>query len=298
MPEKPLWLRKKLPIGSKVSEMADDLNTSRLFTICQEACCPNQGECFSMGTATFLIMGNICTRNCAFCAVTHGKPGPIDNDEPERIVQKIKTLGLTFVVITSVTRDDLPDGGSDYFHHVITTIRKCCSSVGIEVLIPDFQGQDAALHRVLQAGPDVLNHNVETVPRLYSAIRPQAQYKRSLALLQRAKEIDNRIITKSGLMVGMGETKDEIRDVLRDLHAVQCDSLTIGQYLCPSPDHFPVREYIRPEIFDEYKNLALNIGFKCVFASPFTRSSYMADQSCRTAKDFNINHHSFFKEGS
>ncbi|WP_035258412.1 lipoyl synthase [Desulfatirhabdium butyrativorans] len=286
MIEKPPWLRKKLPIGSMVSGMVDGMEKNRLFTICREACCPNQGECFSKGTATFLIMGNVCTRNCAFCAVAHGIPGRIDAGEPERIAREIERLKLSFVVITSVTRDDLPDGGAQCFSDVIRAIRKQCPGVGIEVLIPDFQGDPSALARVLDAGPDVLNHNVETVPRLYPRVRPRAVYERSLRLLQRAGEIHPSIVTKSGLMVGMGESGEEMERVMKDLHAARCDSLTIGQYLCPSATHFPVVEYIRPEMFEEYERMALEIGFKSVVASPFVRSSYMAEASYRQAMGY------------
>lgn len=286
MPDRPLWLRKKLPIGSKVSSMLNDMDTNHLFTICKEAFCPNQGECFSMGTATFLIMGNICTRNCAFCAVTHGKPDRIDSDEPERIVREINKLKLSFVVITSVTRDDLPDGGSDHFRNVIKAIRNGCKDVGIEVLVPDFQGSEFSIYNVIHADPEVLNHNVETVPSLYPLVRPQATYSRSLELLRSVKETRKSIITKSGLMVGLGETKNEVESVLYDLHAVHCDTLTIGQYLSPSKDHFPVKAYIKPEVFDEYKELALKIGFKSVVASPFARSSFMAETSYRIASEY------------
>jgi len=276
-----------MPIGSKVNSMLDEMNENRLYTICQEACCPNQGECFSRGVATFLIMGNICTRNCAFCAVSHGKPDQLDFDELQRLVQEIQKLNLKFVVITSVTRDDLPDGGSNYFNSLIKLIRKNCKNVGIEVLIPDFKGVESSLQNVINAEPEVLNHNVETVPRLYSDVRPQADYSRSLELLKRAKESKSSIITKSGLMVGLGETKDEIKQVLHDLHAAHCDSLTIGQYLCPSKEHFPVAEYVRPEVFDEYKALALKIGFKSVVSSSFTRSSFMAETSYKIARELN-----------
>jgi lipoic acid synthetase len=287
MLEKPLWLRKKMPIGQKVNSVIKDMDEKQLYTICQEACCPNQGECFSSGVATFLIMGNICTRNCAFCAVSHGKPEQIDSNEPQRLVQEIQKLNLKFVVITSVTRDDLPDGGSTYFSRLIQLIRKNCKGVGIEVLIPDFKGIESSLQNVVNATPEVLNHNVETVPRLYSDVRPQAVYKRSLELLKRAKEGNRSIITKTGLMVGLGETKDEIEQVFHDLRVVQCDTLTIGQYLCPSKEHFPVAEYVRPEVFEEYKTLGIDMGFKSVVSSPFARSSFMAETSYKMAKKLN-----------
>jgi lipoyl synthase len=287
MLEKPVWLRKKMPIGIKVNSILNDMDENQLYTICQEACCPNQGECFSSGVATFLIMGNICTRNCAFCAVTHGKPERLDSSEPQRLVREIKKLNLKFVVITSVTRDDLPDGGSTYFSRIIKFIRQDCMGVGIEVLIPDFKGLESSLQNVIKACPEVLNHNMETVPRLYPEVRPQADYTRSLELLKRAKESSSSIITKTGLMVGLGETKDEIEQVFHNLQAVKCDILTIGQYLCPSKEHFPVAEYVRPEIFDKYKTLALTMGFKSVVSSPFARSSFMAETSYREARKLN-----------
>jgi len=288
MLEKPLWLRKKMPIGLKVNSILNEMNENQLYTICQEACCPNQGECFSRGVATFLIMGNICTRNCAFCAVSHGKPDQLDSNEPQRLIQEIQNLNLKFVVITSVTRDDLPDGGSNYFSSLIKLIRKNCNGVGVEVLIPDFKGLESSLQNVVNAAPEVLNHNVETVPRLYPDVRPQADYNRSLELLKRAKKSKDSIITKTGLMVGLGETKDEIEQVFHDLQVVHCDTLTIGQYLCPSKEHFPVAEYVRPEVFDEYKTLALKMGFKSVVSSSFARSSFMAETSYKEAKALEI----------
>jgi lipoic acid synthetase len=285
--EKPLWLRKKLPIGSMVDMLSKGMSERGLHTICQEAACPNQGECFSKGVATFLIMGKVCTRNCHFCAVTSGNPHPLDYQEPERVVQEIQKLGLGFVVITSVTRDDLPDGGAHYFSAIIKLIRKRCKGIKIEILIPDFKGNKSAIDQVILSGPEVLNHNVETVPRLYPDVRPQGNYKRSLSLIKRVKKGDPAIITKSGLMVGLGESKEEVISVLHDLHAAHCDTLTIGQYLCPSKEHAPVSEYVRPEIFKDYKDTAQKIGFKSVVSSPFTRSSFMAETSYAVAKEAN-----------
>ncbi len=274
---KPPWLRKRLPTDSRASQIAQELRINRLHTICQEACCPNQGECFSRGVATFLIMGNVCTRNCTFCAVTPGSPQPLDPDEPERIAREVRTLGIRFVVITSVTRDDLPDGGANHFGRVIRAIREKCQGIGIEVLIPDFQGSMIALNDLVHASPEVMNHNVETVPRLYPHVRPQADYQRSLELIRKMKEMESRLITKSGLMVGLGETQEEVKEVMLDLRTSRCDLLTIGQYLCPSSLHHPVKEYVTPGVFEQYRDMALNMGFRGVASAPFVRSSYNAE---------------------
>ena len=274
--EKPAWLRKRLPVGKGFQEVEQSLMTNRLHTICQEACCPNQGECFSKGIATFLIMGNVCTRNCRFCAVTSGKPSPLDPDEAARLAEEVTDLGLRFVVVTSVTRDDLPDGGAAHFAGVIASIRKRNRDTGVEVLIPDFRGSDSALAVVVYAEPEVLNHNVETVPRLYTSVRPQAAYSRSLGLLKKAKELCGSLIIKSGLMVGLGEKKEEIVSVMRDLRGAGCDIITIGQYLCPSDQHYPVLEYVKPDTFAAYEEIAFDLGFKGVASSPFVRSSYNA----------------------
>jgi lipoyl synthase len=280
-PAKPEWLRKRLPVGASVQEMEGNLEHNRLHTICQEACCPNQGECFSKGVATFLIMGNVCTRNCRFCAVDSGTPQELDGQEPLRLAEEVKRLGLRFVVVTSVTRDDLPDGGAGHFARVIEVIRRECPGVGIEVLIPDFQGSPPALKAVVDAAPDVLNHNVETVPRLYASVRPQADYRRSIELLRKAKALNPLLMTKSGLMLGLGETRDEVLEVMADLRSASCDVITIGQYLCPSAGHHPVVEYVRPEIFDKYREDALRMGFRDAASSPFVRSSYMAEKYYR-----------------
>ncbi len=274
--EKPNWLRKRLSVDKRFKEVEQGLTANRLHTICQEAGCPNQGECFSKGVATFLVMGNVCTRDCRFCAVTSGKPNPLDPDEPVRLAEEVTVLGLRFVVVTSVTRDDLPDGGANHFAKVIGTLRKRCKGVGVEVLIPDFKGSESALAVVVYAAPEVLNHNVETVPRLYPNVRPQADYRRSVALLKRARELDGSLITKSGLTVGLGEKKDEIVGVMRDLRNAECDILTIGQYLRPSDHHHPVVEYVKPDNFATYEEIASELGFKGVAASSFVRSSYMA----------------------
>ena len=274
--EKPSWLRKRLPTGDTYQQVEQNISENRLHTICQEACCPNQGECFSKGVATFLIMGNCCTRNCRFCAVSTGTPGPLDSEEPLRLASEIRDLGLSFAVITSVTRDDLDDGGASHFARTIQTIRETCPGVGIEILIPDFQGNPDALETVVAAAPEVLNHNVETIPRLYSVIRPQADYRQSLRVLRKARDACASLVTKSGIMVGLGETEAEVRQVMVDLHQAGCDILTIGQYLRPSVAHVPVAEYVHPDVFDRYGEMAREIGFKSVSSSPFVRSSYMA----------------------
>lgn len=281
--EKPHWLRKRLPLGRSSLKIEEALQRHGLHTICQEGCCPNQGECFSRGVATFLILGKVCTRNCRFCAVSSGKPQPADPDEPTKIAHEITEMGVGFSVITSVTRDDLADGGAAHFARVINAIRERCPGVGIEVLIPDFKGSSSALKVVLDALPEVLNHNVETVPRLYPNVRPQAGYNRSIRLLGKVKEMRNSMVTKSGLMLGLGESSKEVRGVMQDLRDVHCDILTIGQYLRPSENHHPVVEYVRPEIFKEYENIALEMGFSGVASSPFVRSSYMADTFYRKA---------------
>jgi lipoyl synthase len=275
---KPDWLRKKLPLGAAVQSVEAGLSSQRLHTICQEGCCPNQGECFERGVATFLIMGDTCTRNCGFCAVKHGKPSPLDMGEPERLALEVKEMKLRFVVVTSVTRDDLPDGGASHFARTIASLRIHCPGVGVEVLIPDFQGSKQALDTIVMAAPEVVGHNIETVPRLYRAARPQADYARSLRLLREIKAMVPEGVTKSGLMVGLGETAEEVAKVLSELRDVGCDMLTIGQYLGPSVSHHPVVEYVRPEIFDFYRRRALDLGFRSVAASPFVRSSYMAEK--------------------
>ena len=281
IPAKPEWLRKRLPVGASVQAMEGNLEQNRLHTICQEACCPNQGECFSKGVATFLIMGNVCTRNCRFCAVYSGTPAALDADEPLRLAEEVKRLGLRFVVVTSVTRDDLADGGAGHFARVIEVMRRECPGVGIEVLIPDLQGSRPALKTVVDAAPEVLNHNVETVPRLYASVRPQADYRRSLEVLREAKALNPSLTTKSGLMVGLGETREEVLEVMVDLRSASCDVITIGQYLSPSAGHHPVVEYVHPEIFEKYRRDALRLGFRDAASSPFVRSSYMAEKYYR-----------------
>jgi len=249
-----------------------------LHTVCEEARCPNLGECFSRGTATFLILGNICTRNCGFCAVEHGDPVPADEKEAEKVAQAVEKMGLRYVVVTSVTRDDLPDGGASHYAKTIQAIREVDGSAKVEVLIPDFQGDPSSLAMVLDASPDVLNHNIETVPRLYSIVRPEADYRRSLQLLKRSKDCYPDILTKSGFMLGLGEKEEEVLRLMEDLKGAGCDFLTIGQYLQPRSDRLPVIQYVPPEEFDEYKKIGREMGFKSVASGPFVRSSFHAYQ--------------------
>ncbi|MDH5203946.1 MAG: lipoyl synthase [Nitrospirota bacterium] len=273
----------RLPEWIKTKSFADIHGTKRILrnyglsTVCEEARCPNIGECFSKPTATFMILGSKCTRNCGFCAVEHSTPEPLDPDEPERVALAAKDMGLKYVVITSVTRDDLPDGGAEQFTRTVSAIRKYLPDAKVEVLTPDFKGNISALFSLLLSGPDVYNHNVETIPRLYPFVRPQANYSRSLTILKYAREIAPETTTKSGLMLGLGETLDEVIDVLGDLSNVNCDSVTIGQYLRPSRSNLPVVEYVKPEIFEKLRLIALCMGFKHVASSPLVRSSMDAE---------------------
>jgi len=271
----PPWLRKRIPPESETRRVRNLLGELDLHTVCQSAHCPNLFECFGRGTATFLILGSQCTRRCGFCAIEHGEPEPLDPDEPRRVARAVVELGLAHVVVTSVTRDDLADGGSGQFAATLSAIRGV-SKATIEVLTPDFGGRSDALDCVLDARPDVYNHNVETVPRLYPRVRPQASYERSLDVLRRAGERRGEILTKSGLMVGLGEGSDEVGAVLRDLRRVACDLLTVGQYLRPSPDHLPVERFVTPEEFEAYQREAERLGFLAAASGPFVRSSYEA----------------------
>jgi lipoic acid synthetase len=275
---KPPWLKKRLPPFQDLARVKSILDQGALHTVCEEARCPNLGECFSSGTATLLILGEVCTRNCGFCAVKHGVPSPLVETEPERVAEAIKKMGLRYVVVTSVTRDDLPDGGASHFAGTIKAIRTLDSLIKVEVLIPDFKGKWSSLKTVVKEGPDVLNHNVETVRRLYPEVRPQADYRRSVELLKRSKEIDPHLVTKSGFMLGLGETEEEVLDLLRDLKEVECDFLTIGQYLQPRSDRLPVLQYIPPEEFEKYRETGEEMGFKAVGSGPFVRSSFHASQ--------------------
>jgi len=276
--KKPHWLKKRLPPLQDLAKVRSILSETELHTVCEEARCPNLGECFSQGTATILILGKICTRDCGFCAVQHGVPLSPDEDEPSKAAQAVKQMGLQYVVLTSVTRDDLPDGGASHYAKAIRLIREIDSRIKIEVLIPDLGGDVSSLAQVLEASPDVLNHNMETVRRLYPEIRPQAVYERSLDLLQRAKKEVPRLATKSGFMLGLGEERDEVLNLFTNLRKVGCDFVTLGQYLRPRPDRLPVMRYVPPEEFEEYKRLGEAMGFKGVAAGPFIRSSYHASQ--------------------
>jgi lipoic acid synthetase len=276
--KKPPWLKKRIPPYQDLIKIKSILNETKLHTVCEEARCPNLGECFSRGTATFLILGEICTRDCGFCAVEHGLPVRLDEGEPERVAYAVKKMGLQYVVITSVTRDDLPDGGASHFAKTIQAIQRLDRKIKVEVLIPDFRGDLSSLKTVLKEGPDVLNHNIESIPKLYHQVRPQADYKRSLDLLKKSKELYPHIVTKSGFMLGLGEREEEVIDLLRELKEVECDLLTIGQYLQPRPDRLPVVRYIPPEEFEKYKEIGLEMGFRSVASGPFVRSSFHASQ--------------------
>jgi len=273
---KPPWLKRRLPYGPDFETLRGLIDEGALHTVCQEARCPNIWECFSHRTATFLIMGPRCTRNCRFCAVSHEPVRPLNPDEPDRVAGAAARMGLKYIVITSVTRDDLADGGASHFAATIEAVHHRLPDAKIEVLIPDFKGSRAALQTVLNAGVDVLNHNMETVPRLYPTVRPQADYQQSLTLLERAAVLAPGVATKSGLMLGLGETGGEIQQVLTDLVACGCGFLTLGQYLQPSAGHLPVKRYIPPEEFEQWRRKALDMGFRGVASGPFVRSSYHA----------------------
>jgi lipoic acid synthetase len=283
--KKPPWLTRRLPSGPEYEKIRGLMNRGRLHTVCQEAKCPNIWECFSNRTATFLILGDRCTRNCRFCAVAHNPVEPPDPAEPMRVAQSVEKLGLTYVVVTSVTRDDLPDGGAGHFAKTIREIHRRIPEAVIEVLIPDFKGDAEALRTVLEAQPQVLNHNIETVPRLYAAVRPGAVYARSLELLARVRTIDASISTKSGLMLGLGETTAEIRQTLQDLLDAECRMLTMGQYLQPSKDHLPVARFVPPAEFDQWQKTAFQMGFSEVASGPFVRSSYHAKELFNASRE-------------
>jgi lipoic acid synthetase len=278
MPRKPAWLKRRLPSGSGFEKVRALIDNCHLHTVCQEAKCPNIWECFSRQTATFLILGDRCTRNCRFCAVAQGPENLPDPDEPEHVASAVHQLKLTYVVITSVTRDDLPDGGARHFARTIQAVRNRCPKVGIEVLIPDFQGSHDAWQTILESRPDVLNHNLETIQRLYPTVRPEANYSQSLDLIRYAADNNRDISTKSGLMLGLGETRKEVVMVFADLIQAGCHLLTLGQYLQPSKDHLPVARYVPPEEFNALKKKALEMGFSDVAADPFVRSSYRAKE--------------------
>ena len=275
---KPPWLKRRIPSGAAFQGVHALLGKYNLHTICQEAGCPNAGECFSRGTAAFLILGDTCTRNCRFCAVAHGPVHEPDPHEPIRVAEAVRAMGLHYVVVTSVTRDDLRDGGAGHFARTIREIHCRVPGARVEVLVPDFQGSDQAVETVMEARPDVLNHNLETVPRLYPHVRKGADYRRSLRLIGRAGELASQRHTKSGLMLGLGETAEEVKEVLSHLLEVNCRLLTLGQYLQPSRKHLPVVRFIPPEEFEEWKGIALDMGFSKVASGPFVRSSYHAEE--------------------
>lgn len=282
-PRLPPWLKRPLPRGNGNNFTHNLLQDLRLETVCENARCPNRPECWAQRTATFMILGNVCTRPCSFCSVPKGTPQPVEEDEPERLAEACVRLGLRHVVITSVTRDDLPDGGAEHFVRCLEAVRRRLSHATLEVLTPDFQGQLAAIDRVIAARPHVFNHNLETVPRLYRVARGRADYRRSLALLARVKEKDPAIFTKAGLMLGLGETLDEVLEVFADLRSIGCDILTLGQYLAPTLHHsLPVARYLPPEEFDAIAQLARSLGFRQVVAGPFVRSSYHAAEMLPT----------------
>ena len=281
---KPEWLRRRFSFKSSVTEVNDLLLDLNLHTVCQEAHCPNQSECFGNHTATFMLLGDHCSRNCTFCAVTHGVMEPPDPQEPNRVAEAVSRLDLKYVVLTSVTRDDLADGGASHFAATIKTIRSVGSDILVEVLVPDFKGSAQSLATVVAAQPAVLNHNLETVPRLYPAVRPQAGYQRSLRLLKEVKRLHPEAATKSGFMVGLGERQEEVSSLLRDLRKANCDLVTIGQYLRPSRNHHPVVDYIHPELFQAYQQEVEELGFSGVASGPYVRSSYQAEKLYRQAK--------------
>jgi len=272
----PEWLKIPAPDEKSLYEMQGLIKGLSLHTVCEEANCPNVGECFKSRTATFLLMGNVCTRNCNFCAVSHGVPLPLDRDEPQKIAKACQALGLKYVVLTCVTRDDLADGGASHMASVVEEVKKLNPDVKVELLTSDLGGNWNALKKLLEASLDILAHNAETVPSLYPAVRPQADYQRSLAVIEMAKKFVPNVLTKSGIMVGLGEEFEEVIEVMSDLIAVGCDILTIGQYLQPSPSHLPVKEYVHPEKYLMYEQKARELGFKYVVAGPLVRSSYRA----------------------
>ncbi|HLK47981.1 MAG TPA: lipoyl synthase [Bryobacteraceae bacterium] len=279
--ERPKWLRAPAPVGENYRELKDLIDRLRLHTVCESARCPNVGECWNQRTATFMILGNVCTRRCGFCAVEKGPPLPIDYDEPQRVADAVAAMGLRFAVVTSVNRDDRSDGGAELFALTIRAIRARVPGCGVEVLIPDFQGNREAVETVMEARPDVLNHNTETVPRLYRQVRLGARYERSLDVLAYAKQLAPECPTKSGLMLGLGETTDEVLAVMRDLRAQGVDILTLGQYLRPSAKHLPIVRYLPPEEFAELKSAGVAMGFGHVEAGPLVRSSYHAANAVR-----------------
>lgn len=277
-PPRPDWLKVRAPGGPNYLQLKGLVSDLRLHTVCESARCPNIGDCWERKSATFMILGDICTRACGFCAIKTGRPVGLDREEPDRVAEAIAHLGLRFAVITSVNRDELPDGGAEIFAATIRAVRRRSPGTGIEVLIPDFEGNWDALGQVMEARPDILNHNIESIERLYRTVRPQAKYRRSIELLRRAKQMDASVVTKSGMMLGVGEELDETRDSMRHLREAGCDVLTLGQYLRPSAKHIPVIRYVSPEEFAQLKQDGLGMGFRHVESGPLVRSSYHADE--------------------
>jgi len=278
---RPDWIKVRAPHGESYDFLKDLMRSKKLHTVCEEAMCPNIGECWGSGTATFLIMGDTCTRSCGFCDIKTGRPAPLDWEEPERVAQAVRQMNLRHVVITSVNRDERKDGGAPIFALLIQRIREVQPGCSIEVLIPDFKGSEAALKMVMDARPEILNHNVETVPRLFRKVQPQDHYEWAMATLGNAKRLEPDVLTKSGIMVGLGETFDEVVEVMRDLVNLKVDILTIGQYLQPSKKHLPIERYYTPDEFAEFKRIGLEMGFRWVESGPLVRSSYHAEQQVR-----------------
>jgi lipoic acid synthetase len=286
---RPEWLKIKVPAPEVVNEVMDLIRSKALVTVCEEARCPNLNECWGVHrTATFMLMGDVCTRHCSFCSVTKGQPGVLDSEEPQRLAEAVATLKLKFAVVTSVNRDDLPDGGAEHFQKTIQWIRTLNPDCGIEVLIPDFQGSPKALHIVLEAQPEVLNHNIETIPRLYKRVRPDADYHQSMKLLDSAHQYrlkhNPSMKTKSGIMLGLGETTTDIIKLMEDWYRVGVDIITLGQYLPPTPNHLPVERFVEPGEFDMYRQIGESMGFTTVQSGPLVRSSYHARESFGTPK--------------
>ncbi|MDF2502879.1 lipoyl synthase [Clostridium sp.] len=284
---RPEWLKMKAPEMEVLDKMENMIKDLSLHTVCESANCPNIGKCFKNKTATFMVMGNVCTRNCRFCAVSKGIPKDLDEEEPVNVAIASKKLELKHIVITSVTRDDLEDGGAEHFVKIVKELMRITPNSTIELLIPDLQGNWQALRKIVEAKPNIINHNIETVPRLYKNVRPKAVYERSIELLNQSKKIDASVYTKCGIMLGLGETKEEVEVVMDDLLRVGCDILTLGQYLRPSESHISVVEYVTVEKFNEYRDIALNKGFKFVASGPFVRSSYKAFEGMETLRNLN-----------
>ncbi|GBD07686.1 Lipoyl synthase [bacterium HR21] len=280
-PRRPEWLKVRAPGGETYVRLKQMMRAKALHTVCEEARCPNIAECWGAGTATFMILGDTCTRSCGFCAVKTGRPLPVDPDEPRRVAEAVRQMGIRHAVVTSVNRDELPDGGARWFARTIEEIRRLCPGVTVEVLIPDFKGKKEALQLVIDARPDILGHNTETVPRLYRRVRPQGKYHWTLSVLEEAKRQGMR--TKTGLMLGLGETLQEVIAVMQDLRRVGVDILTLGQYLQPTPNHLPVERYVTPEEFAELRRIGLELGFEHVESGPLVRSSYHAERHVATA---------------